>query len=141
MKLARFLERHPCVDLVSYPGLKSFPQRQLAESQLVDYDGRFAPGTMIYFRLREKEQAIGQHARQFIDHLAENSYTITMAVSLGQVRTLIEHPYSMTHSAQSVDAQAAAHIHPAGIRLSVGLEKADDLIHDLSEGLEVVFKA
>ncbi|MFN8613630.1 MAG: PLP-dependent transferase [Vulcanimicrobiota bacterium] len=138
-KLARFLERHPGVRSVRYPGLASFPQRQLAERQMVDYDGRFAPGTMLYFCLRETGEP-GETAGRFIDYLAKNSYTITLAVSLGQVRTLVEHPYSMTHSALTCEADGATRVDPAGIRLSVGLEKADDLIHDLSVAFEEIFQ-
>lgn len=139
MKLGRFLERHPCVEKVRYPGLPTFPQRELAEKQMRDYDGRFAPGPMIYFCLREVGQE-GENARKFIDHLATNSYAITMAVSLGQVRTLVEHPYSMTHRSLRTDGDGASRVDPAGIRLSVGLEKADDLIHDLSVAFEEIFQ-
>ncbi|MBX3172363.1 MAG: PLP-dependent transferase [Candidatus Eremiobacteraeota bacterium] len=130
MKLARFLERHPCIEKVAYPGLESFPQRELARRQMQDYDGRFAPGTMIHFRLREPVPNTGENARKFIDYLANHAYAITMAASLGQIRTLVEHPYSMS----------GAPLDPGGIRLSVGLEKADDLIHELSEALETVFQ-
>ena len=140
MKLARFLERHPCVDQVRYPGLESFPQKELARRQMVDYDGQFAPGTLVYFRLREEAAHPGRNGQRFIDYLAENSYAITMAVSLGQVKTLIEHPYSMTHSSMAADEAARGRIDPGGIRLSVGLEKGDDLIHDMSEALEQVFQ-
>jgi cystathionine beta-lyase/cystathionine gamma-synthase len=140
LKLARFLQRHPCVTSVSYPGLESFAQKELAQRQMVDYDGHFAPGTLIYFTLREASGKAGFNGQRFIDYLAENSYAITMAVSLGQVRTLIEHPFSMTHSALAADPSARSHVDPAGIRLSVGLEKGDDLIHDLSEALEHVFQ-
>ncbi|MBS2038845.1 PLP-dependent transferase [bacterium] len=138
-KLARFLERHPCVEKVRYPGLPSFPQKELAEKQMKDYDGRFAPGTMLHFCLREVG-APGESALKFIDCLAKNSYTITLAVSLGQVRTLVEHPYSMTHSPITADPAGVTRVDPAGIRLSVGLEKADDLIHDLSGAFEEVFQ-
>lgn len=139
-KLARFLHRHPCVASVSYPGLESFAQKELAHRQLIDYDGHFAPGTLIYFTLREDRAHTGANGQRFIDYLAENSYAITMAVSLGQVRTLIEHPFSMTHSALAADASTRSRIDPGGIRLSVGLEKGDDLIHDLSEALEHVYQ-
>lgn len=138
LKIARFLERHPLVTEVRYPGLDSFPQLDLARRQMQDYDGQFAPGTMVYFRLREDPEKPGRQGQGFIDYIAENSYTITMAVSLGQVRTLIEHPYSMTHAAMVSHPQGQNHIDPAGIRLSVGLEKGDDLIHDLSEALEAI---
>lgn len=139
LKLSRFLERHPCVEKVIYPGLESFPQKELAHRQLQDYDGRFAPGTMVYFRLREPAPKTGENARKFIDNLGQNAYAITMAVSLGQIRTLVEHPYSMTHGSLVTEG-APSPVDPCGIRLSLGLEKADDLIHELSEALETVFQ-
>ena len=60
---------------------------------------------------------------------------ITLAVSLGQVKTLIEHPFSMTHSAFSEDDKRKGGLHPGGVRLSIGLEDADDLISDLEQAL------
>lgn len=140
MKLARFLEEHGGVESVSYPGLDSFPQKALARRQMLDYEGAFAPGTLIYFTLREDDACPGAHGRRLIDYLAENSYAITMAVSLGQVRTLVEHPYSMTHSSMTADTGARHLVAPGGIRLSVGLEKGDDLIRDLAEALAHVFE-
>ncbi len=140
LKLARFLERHPCVESVAYPGLDSYAQKELARRQMQDYDGRFAPGFMVYFRLREPVAQSGENARKFIDYLANNAYAITMAVSLGQIRTLVEHPYSMTHGSLITEGGPPSPIDPGGIRLSVGLEKADDLIHELSEALEAVFE-
>lgn len=139
LKLAQFLESHPGVAEVRYPGLDSFPQKELARRQMLDYEDQFCPGSLIYFRLHEDEQSPGRHGQTFIDYLAENSYAITMAVSLGQVRTLVEHPFSMTHSALAADDGARARIDPGGIRLSVGLEKGEDLIRDLGEALEHVF--
>lgn len=133
MKVAQFLESRPEVRCVRYPGLDSFPQKELARRQMVDYEGQFGPGTLIYFSLLDASTGAA-----FIDFLAENAYCITMAVSLGQVKTLIEHPYSMTHSAITTDPTAASVIDPGGIRLSVGLEKADDLISDLHMALNAV---
>ncbi len=67
---------------------------------MVDYDGNFAPGAMIYFVMRGETLAEGlAKAERFINHIAEHAYCITLAVSLGNIRTLIEHPGSMTHSA------------------------------------------
>lgn len=130
-KVARFLEQDPRVVSVRYPGLESFPQHELAKRQMVDYEGMFAPGTLVYFCLKD------QHvAEVFIDYLAENSYSITMAVSLGQIKTLVEHPYSMTHSSVTTNEKTRHLVDPGGIRLSLGLEKGEDLIHDLKEALD-----
>lgn len=137
MKVARFLEADPRIDKVRYPGLESFPQKELARRQMVDYEGRFAPGTLLYFCL--KDLPGDPHAGQrLIDFIAENSYTMTLAVSLGQVKTLIEHPYSMTHSALTCTGDSAHLVEPGGIRLSLGLEKGEDLIRDLREALDAI---
>ena len=86
MHVARFLENHPKVERVAYPGLASFPQRELAHQQMVDYRGKFAPGSMIYFTLKEKHG--GNHmAEQFINYVADKAYCVTLAVSLGQIKT------------------------------------------------------
>lgn len=145
MHVARFLEQHPKVARVSYPGLESFPQRELAQKQMVDYRGKFAPGSMIYFSLKEKP-GHNEMAERFIDYVANHAYCITLAVSLGQVKTLIENPYSMTHSAylhKPEEKKTLEHndgcsrgVEPGGIRLSVGLEDRHDLIDDLERALE-----
>lgn len=137
LKIAQFLVQHPHVERVSYPGLESFPQRALALRQMIDYRGRFAPGSMLYFTL--KEQGVdNRRAEAFIDYIAEHSYTITLAVSLGQIKTLIENPYAMTHSALPGEEKLAGGIEPGGIRLSVGLEDWHDLIEDLGQALDHV---
>ncbi|HTK94625.1 MAG TPA: PLP-dependent aspartate aminotransferase family protein [Terriglobales bacterium] len=140
--VAEFLERHPKVKRVNYPGLASFPQRALAEKQMVDYRGKFAPGSMIYFELKEKPGHTDAGER-FIDYIADKAYCITLAVSLGQVKTLIENPYSMTHSAyqaapgngHQLEHEKKQKLDPGGIRLSIGLEDRHDIIADLEKGL------
>jgi methionine-gamma-lyase len=138
LKLAQFLELHPKVASVRYPGLETFPQYQLARRQMIGYDGKFAPGSMIYFVLRGDEKSATEAADRFIDYIANHSYTITLAVSLGQIRTLIEEPYSMTHSALPDEVKRARGLEPGGIRLSVGLEDWHDLIEDLRTALEQI---
>lgn len=134
-KVARYLEEHPAVKKVRYPGLESFPQRELARRQMLDYEGLFAPGTLLSFSLDDPE---GHLAGQVIDHLAENAYSITMAVSLGQIKTLIEHPYSMTHASMACEDLAKHLVDPGSIRLSLGLEKGEDIIYDLEEAFKAV---
>jgi cystathionine beta-lyase/cystathionine gamma-synthase len=134
LKVAEFLERHPKVARVHYPGLPGHPQHGLAEKQMRSTLGTFAPGTLLYFETREAGEA-PEHARRLIDWAATHAYCITLAVSLGNIRTLIEAPGIMTHSALPADVQRAARIAPNGIRLSFGLEKAEDIIYDLEEGL------
>ena len=104
-----------------------------------DYDGRFTPGTLMYFLPRGKT-ANERHrkADRLVNYIAENSYTMTLAVSLGNIRTLIEHPGSMTHAAIPPDEQLKRGIDPGGVRLSIGLEKAEDIIRDLKRGLDAM---
>ncbi len=137
LKIAQFLEQHPLVERVLYPGLESFPQHELAVRQMSDYRGKFAPGSMLYFTLRD-QGSDNRVAETFIDYIAEWSYTITLAVSLGHVKTLIENPYSMTHAALPTEEKLARGIEPGGIRLSVGLEDWQDIIEDLRQALDAV---
>lgn len=138
LKVARFLEGHPAVDRVIYPGLPSHPQHVLATRQMLDADGVFAPGIMIWFVLKGPPEEARERGRRAIDHLAEKALSITLAVSLGQVRTLIEHPASMTHAPLPVEAQLAAGIEPGGVRISIGLESAEDIMADLEEALDAI---
>jgi cystathionine beta-lyase/cystathionine gamma-synthase len=115
--VAAFLERHPRVERVLYPGLPSHPGHAIAAHQMRDFGG------MVSFLADSEEEAVGLCARTKIFLLAE---------SLGGVESLIEHPARMTH-ASTADAPFAA---PRNlIRLSVGLESADDLIADLEAAL------
>ncbi len=134
--VAQFLEKHPLIKSVYFPGLRSFPQYALAKKQMRDYDGNFAPGTLIYLILKGRTPKERHDAgERFINALAHNAYTITLAVSLGQVRTLVEHPSSMTHSAIPIEDQIQRGLDPGGVRLSVGLEDPADIIHDLETAL------
>jgi cystathionine beta-lyase/cystathionine gamma-synthase len=137
LRVAKFLSEHPKVASVGYPGAENFPQKALAHRQMVDPDGKFAPGGMLYFVLKG---ANGKQTRaeKLVDYIAEHAYTITLAVSLGQIKTLIEHPFSMTHSPLPDEQKRAFGMHPEGIRLSIGLEDWRDIIRDLELALEKV---
>jgi cystathionine beta-lyase/cystathionine gamma-synthase len=137
-QVAEFLEGHPKVAMVRYPGLESYPQKELAHRQLVDIDGRFAPGSLIYFEVKGRPREAYCRAARFVDDLAANALTVTLAVSLGQLRTLVEHPASMTHSALPPEQQLEAGIHPGGIRLSCGIEDVRDIVADLDRSLAKV---
>ncbi|HYG77721.1 MAG TPA: aminotransferase class I/II-fold pyridoxal phosphate-dependent enzyme [Planctomycetota bacterium] len=138
LTVSEFLAQHPKVKAVHYPGLLSFPQHQLARRQMTDYHGNFAPGSLVYFILKGSHSASRRLAERLIDRIARESYTITLAVSLGQVRTLIEHPSSMTHSSVPLARQIEEGIDPGGVRLSIGLEDSGDLIRDLARALSRV---
>jgi cystathionine beta-lyase/cystathionine gamma-synthase len=136
-EIATFLENDPRVKFVSYPGLQSFPQHELAQRQMRDFDGNFAPGSLLYFVLNAKTPKMRHDkGERFIDYLAKHAYAITLAVSLGHIRTLVEHPSSMTHSAIPLEEQVKSGMDPGGIRLSIGLEAPSDLLHDISKALE-----
>jgi cystathionine beta-lyase/cystathionine gamma-synthase len=136
-RVAKFLSEHPKVASVAYPGSECFSQKALAHRQMVDPDGKFAPGGMLYFVLKSANGRESK-AEKLVDYLAERAYTITLAVSLGQIKTLIEHPFSMTHSPLPDDEKRAFGLHPEGVRLSIGLEDWHDIIRDLELALEKV---
>jgi cystathionine beta-lyase/cystathionine gamma-synthase len=136
-RVAEFLSKHPKVATLRYPGTECFPQKALAHRQMVSPDGKFAPGSMIYFVLKGSDSKQSR-AEKLVDYLAEHAYSITLAVSLGQIKTLIEHPFSMTHSALPDEQKRAFGMHPEGIRISLGLEDWHDIIRDLEIALEKV---
>ncbi|MBI5364936.1 MAG: aminotransferase class I/II-fold pyridoxal phosphate-dependent enzyme [Planctomycetes bacterium] len=136
-KVATWLEKHRAVKRVVYPGLESFPQRALARKQLVNFDGDFTPGNMLYFELDERRV----DAERFVDQIAAEAYSVTLAVSLGHTKTLIEMPSSMTHSAYSSgEACAAKGATPGGIRLSIGLESPTDILRDLGAAFDALIE-
>ncbi|MCS7055248.1 MAG: aminotransferase class I/II-fold pyridoxal phosphate-dependent enzyme [Thermoflexales bacterium] len=122
LAVARFLESHPAVSKVYYPGLESHPQHALAKRQM---PGGF--GGMVAFELKGGYEA----AYRAIGR----TKLCILAVSLGGVETLITHPASMVHSQQTDEQRAQAGIVPGLIRLSVGCEDADDIIADLAQAL------
>jgi methionine-gamma-lyase len=136
LKVATFLASHRHVEAVHYPGLNSFPFYPLARKQMRDYEGNFAPGSLLYFTLQGRDpQTRRRKAERVINFLAAKAYSITLAVSLGNIRTLVEHPSSMTHSTIPLEKQLRRGVDPGGIRLSFGLEDARDIIGDLSAAL------
>lgn len=138
-KIAAFLNNHPKIDFVNYPGLENYKYHQLAKKQMKDFDGNFAPGSMIYFTIKGKDAEESRtKGRTFMNYVASFAYTMTLAVSLGHTRTLIEHPASMTHSVIPADKLVEKGIHPGGIRLAIGLEKAEDILFDLERCLKVI---
>jgi cystathionine beta-lyase/cystathionine gamma-synthase len=138
MRVAEFLLKQPKVARVVYPGLPSYPQLELARRQMVSYDGKFAPGSMLYFELRGNGASPAEAAQRFVDFIAEHAYTITLAVSLGQIKTLIENPFSMTHAGVPPEEKIKSGLLPGGIRLSLGLEDWHDIIADLDAAFNVV---
>jgi len=120
MAVARFLESDAAVHSIRYPGLDSDPQHELAKRQMDAF------GAMIAFDLGSYESAV-----RFMDRVE----LCSLAVSLGNIDTLIEHPASMTHQVVEPEERALSGITGGLIRLSVGLEAADDIIADLDRAL------
>jgi cystathionine gamma-lyase len=122
LRIAEFLERHPRVEAVIYPGLPSHPQHALARRQMRGFGGivtaRIAGGL--------------DGATRFL----ERTQLFTLAESLGGVESLIEHPAIMTHASVPPEVRDALGIDDGLVRLSVGIEDADDLIADLGSALE-----
>jgi len=124
IRIAEFLEKHPKVAWVKFPGLKSHPQYDLGTKQM---DG---PGCMISFELKG-----GVEAGRI---LMDNVHLALLAVSLGGVETLIQHPASMTHSKLSKEKRELAGITDGLVRFSVGIEDVDDILEDLSTALDKI---
>lgn len=138
-KIAEFLQNHPKIEFVNYPGLKSYKHYEIAKKQMLDFEGNFAPGSLIYFVLKGNNAAESKEkGSKFMDYIANNAYTLTLAVSLGHSRTLIEHPASMTHSVVPAEELESRAIDPGGVRLAIGLENADDIINDIKKSLEII---
>jgi methionine-gamma-lyase len=121
-KVAAFLADHAKVAVVHYPGLASFPQHDLARRQMA------RPGGMVAFELKGGIDA----GRRFMDALG----LFTRAVSLGDAESLAQHPASMTHSTYTAEERAQHFIAEGLVRLSVGLEDAEDLLADLEQALD-----
>ncbi len=122
MKIAQFLENHPEVRKVIYPGLKSHPQHELARKQMVGFGG------VVTFFIRGGLEA----ARRFLERVK----VFSLAESLGGVESLIEHPAIMTHASLPEEVREKVGISDELIRISVGIENIDDLIDDLKKALE-----
>ncbi|HOJ37604.1 MAG TPA: aminotransferase class I/II-fold pyridoxal phosphate-dependent enzyme [Ignavibacteriales bacterium] len=138
-KVVEYLSNHPKVEFVNYPGLESFDDYELAKKQMVDFDGNFAPGSLLYFVLKGKDyDEQRKKGRELMNYIAQNAYTMTLAVSLGHTRTLIEHPASMTHSCVPPEELLEHDLHPGGVRIAIGLEKADDILQDLEDCLKQI---
>lgn len=124
IELARWLERNPAIARVRYPGLPSHPQYELGQRQMS------GPGSMIAFEL----QGGGDAARVLLN----NVRLITLAVSLGGVESLIEHPATMTHNGMTAEELQAEGVRRGLVRLSVGCEDVDDLRADLAQAISAV---
>jgi methionine-gamma-lyase len=123
-KIAEYLEQHPKIEEVMYPGLKSHPQYDIAQKQ------QKGPGAMISFELKGGFDAGVK--------LMNNIEIFQLAVSLGGVESLIQHPASMTHAGMTKEARLSAKITDGLVRLSIGIEDIDDLLKALDKVLSSI---
>ncbi|MBX7224879.1 MAG: cystathionine gamma-synthase [Chitinophagales bacterium] len=121
-KIAAFLEGHDRVEKVNFPGLKSHPQHELAKRQMKNFGG------MVSFSL--KEDSI-----EAANKVLSNTKLFALAESLGGVESLIGHPATMTHASIPLEERRKTGVLDSLIRLSIGIEDADDLIEDLNIAL------
>lgn len=124
MKIAEYLQSHPKIAWIKYPGLVSHPQYELAKKQMSGFGGMMSFGVKGGYEAGSK--------------LMDNVHLALLAVSLGGVETLIQHPASMTHAAVSKENKLAAGITDDLVRFSVGIEDVEDIIADLDSALENV---
>jgi len=127
LAVARWLSAHPAVAAVHYPGLESHPAHQVALRQM-HFNGAPAFGSMLAFELKGGLEAGVR--------LMERVAVATLAVSLGNVDTLIQHPASMTHAPVLRPDRLKQGITDGLVRLSVGIENIEDLLADLEQGLK-----
>ena len=123
MKVAQFLENHPAVEKVFYPGLNSHPQHDLAKKQMSDFGGMVS----FTFKSRKMESAI-----QFLERVR----VFTLAESLGGVESLANLPTLMTHASIPAEKRSELGITDDLVRLSVGIEDVEDLLADLENALK-----
>lgn len=121
LKVAEFLEKHPSVNQVKYPFLKSHPQHEIAKKQMI------LGGNIVAFEIKGGLEA----GRAFIDKIR----LCSLSPNLGDTRTIVTHPASTTHSKLSVEERLAVSITDGLVRVSVGLETVKDVISDLDQAL------
>ena len=124
MEVAAYLEAHPKIEWIIYPGLPSHPQFELGRKLMR------GPGAMMSFGLKGGLVA----GKKLMDSVE----LCVLAVSLGGIETLIQHPASMTHSKLSAAAKKEGGISDELVRLSIGIEEVEDIIADLAQALEKV---
>jgi O-succinylhomoserine sulfhydrylase len=135
--MAAWLEKHPLVSRVYYPGLPSHPQHQLAMRQQ-NASGTGLGGAVLSFEMRgDSPEAMRKNAF----HLIDSTRLMTVASNLGDVKTIITHPSSTSHGRLTEDQRLAAGITQGMVRLAVGLEHVGDLQTDLNRGFDTLNRA
>lgn len=130
LTVARWLERHPAVARVYYPGLASHPQHALAMRQQSGQGG-----AVLSFDLRAADPAA---ARAAAFHVIDRTRVISIATNLGDTKTLVSHPATTSHGRLSEEQRQAVGIGQGMLRLAVGLDHVDDITEDLQRGLDTL---
>ncbi len=130
LDLAQWLEAHPKVERVYYPGLKSHPQHELAMAQQSGMGG-----AVLSFDVKTPDAA---EARRRAFHVIDTTQLMSVTANLGDVKTIITHPGTTSHGRLTEDQRQAAGIRQNLVRVAVGLEHLDDLKADLSRGLDTL---
>jgi len=125
LAVVKFLGSHPAVDKIYFPGLPSHPNHEVAKKQMRGFGG------MVSFTLRND-------SIEAVNKFLSNTHLFTLAESLGGVESLIGHPASMTHASIPKEEREKTGVVDSLIRLSVGIEDADDLIEDLKNALDKI---
>jgi len=141
LKVADFLNQHPNVEDVSYPGLTNHPQASIADKYLTLVDSEDITGEpehlygyMLLFEVKEKHAGGSENTRKFYDALD----LIWRATDLGRVKTVATLPAISTHQQQGEEGRKLASILPSHVRLSLGIEHHDDIIADLAQALDAI---
>ncbi|MBU0528702.1 PLP-dependent transferase, partial [bacterium] len=129
--IAEYLENHPSVDRVHYPGLQSYASHDLAKKymKLVDSDENLY-GYMLSVEIKERKEGSTENTRKFYDGLD----MIWRATDLGRVKTVATLNAISTHQQQGEEGRALASIKPNAVRISIGIENPDDIISDIEKG-------
>ncbi len=130
LKLAQWLEAHPAVQRVFYPGLASHPQHVLAMRQQSN-----CGGAVLSFEVKAADP---EQARQRAFHVLDSMKTLSLSTNLGDTKTLVAHPASTSHGRLTEAQRQAAGVTQGLIRVAVGLEHFDDITADLARGLETL---
>lgn len=129
LSLAQWLEAHPAVERVFYPGLPSHPQHELAMAQQSGVGG-----AVLSFAVKANDDA---HARERAFKVLDSLQTLSLSTNLGDTKTLVAHPASTSHGRLTEEQRQAAGVTQGLIRVAVGLEDLIDIQHDLNRGLTI----
>jgi cystathionine beta-lyase/cystathionine gamma-synthase len=139
-QVAEALCEHEKVDEVTYVGLPTYPDRDIARVQFVDYDGYPVNGTMLYFVLKAGDaQEARARSDRVVRYLEKKGYAITVCVSLGANKTFIDDPVNWTHKALTPEQLERAGIKPGGMRISIGQESPQYIIDELKAAIAFAY--